>query len=157
MIINFDHLKHVFNKSDFSGCLAKWVMLLMEFDLKFVLQKAIKGRALTNQLAESPSLRALRNDDSFPDESILKTKTKPWDIYFDRSKCRIGSGAGVIIILLGGKPIPLSYHMNFLYMSNTTEYEALLARLHVTLSMRAQDVKIFSDSQLIIKQINGTY
>lgn len=42
-IITFDPLKHLFSKIDLLGCLAKWVMMLTKFDLKFVSQKAIKG------------------------------------------------------------------------------------------------------------------
>lgn len=56
---------------DLSGHLAKRVMLLIEFKLKFVSQKEIKGQALTEQLIDSPSPLALPNIDSFLDENVL--------------------------------------------------------------------------------------
>jgi hypothetical protein len=75
--MKFDPLKNLFKNNDFFGCLAKWVMLLIEFDLKFFSQKEIKEQALTDQLANSPSPWALPNDDSFHNESVLTTDTKP--------------------------------------------------------------------------------
>lgn len=154
---NFDPLKHLFKKYDFSGHLAKWVMLLTDFYLKFVSKKVIKGQVLIDQLAKSPSQWALPDDDSFPDGSVLKTEMKPWEIYFDESKCRTRSTVGVRVILPHEKLIPLSYHLNFLCTNNTIEYEALLDRLCIALSMESRDIKIFGDSQLVIKQINETY
>jgi hypothetical protein len=38
----------------FSGRLAKWAMLLSQFDTKYVPQKAVKGDALDNFLAANP-------------------------------------------------------------------------------------------------------
>lgn len=39
VITKFDHLKHLFARTYLSRRLAKWVMLLTKFDLKFVSQK----------------------------------------------------------------------------------------------------------------------
>lgn len=111
---------------------------------------------MTDQLVESPPLE-LPSDDSFPNENVLTVEIKTWETYFDGYKCRNGSGVGVIKVSLFGKNILLSYHLNFLCTNNTTRYEALLPRLHVLLVMGAQDIKIFDDSQLVIKKINGTY
>ena len=33
------------------GKTAKWVLLLLEFDIKYVTQKFVKGRAIANHLA----------------------------------------------------------------------------------------------------------
>lgn len=63
VIVKCDHLIHLFSRTDLSGRLAKWVMLLSEFDLKFVSQKAIKGQALANQLAEALSPYSFPNLD----------------------------------------------------------------------------------------------
>lgn len=153
----FDPLKHLFNKIDRSRCLAKWVMLLTKFDLKFFLQKAIKGQALTDHLTDAPSPLALPSNDSFPDDSVLTTDVSTWELYFDGSKCRKGYGARVILVLPKGKPIPLSHRLNFLCTNNTVEYEVLIVGLHANLLMGVKDIRFFGYSQLAIKQINGTY
>lgn len=51
------------------GKLEKWKMLLSEFDIVYVTQKAIKRQALADYLAENPVDGALRT--YFPDEEVL--------------------------------------------------------------------------------------
>jgi hypothetical protein len=80
VMMNFDPLKCLFNKTDLSRFLGKWVMLLKEFDHKFFSQKSIKGQVLTNQLFESPSPSALPSDDSFPHGNVLTVEMKTWEI-----------------------------------------------------------------------------
>lgn len=71
VITKFEHLKHLFDKTDLSEHLAKLIMFLTEFDLKFFSQKEIKGQALTNHLVDAPSPLTSPNMDSFLDESVL--------------------------------------------------------------------------------------
>ncbi|XP_070008107.1 uncharacterized protein [Nicotiana sylvestris] len=47
-------LKYIFQKPMPAGKLAKWQILLSEFDIVYVTQKAIKGQALADHLAVNP-------------------------------------------------------------------------------------------------------
>ncbi|XP_070042466.1 uncharacterized protein [Nicotiana tomentosiformis] len=49
-----DPLKYIFQKPMPTGKLAKWQILLSEFDIIYVTQKAVKGQALADNLAENP-------------------------------------------------------------------------------------------------------
>ena len=49
-----DPLKYFFQKAMRIGKLAKWQMLLSEFDIVYVTPKAIKEQALADHLAENP-------------------------------------------------------------------------------------------------------
>ena len=67
------------------GCLAKWALCLLEFDIKYIPQKAIKGQALADFLANHPV-----PDDSpllseLPGEEILlmEDDSQYWELYFD--------------------------------------------------------------------------
>lgn len=146
----FGPLKHLFNKTNLSRCLAKCMMLLTEFDLKFVSQKSIKDQALTDHLADAPSPLALPSNQSFSNDNVLKIELKTWELYFDGSKCRIGFGTRVILIPPIGKHIPLSYQLNLLCTNNNVEYKALLIGLRVALILIVKDIKIFGDSKLVI-------
>ena len=44
-------LKYLMEKPVEDGKTAKWVLLLLEFDIKYVTQKSVKGRAITDHLA----------------------------------------------------------------------------------------------------------
>ena len=47
-------LKYIFQKAMPTRNLAKWQMLLSEFDIVYVTQKAIKAQDLADHLAENP-------------------------------------------------------------------------------------------------------
>ena len=46
---------------------------------------------------------------------------------------------------------------NFKATNNETEYEALIAGLSLAKQMGAENIQVFSDSQLIIIQVQGDY
>ena len=66
------------------GRLGKWALIMMEFDITFVPQKAIKGQALAEFLAAHPI-----PDDSplvtdLPDEEVFNVNLDAsWELYFD--------------------------------------------------------------------------
>ena len=49
-----DPLKYIFQKTMPTGKLAKWQMLLSEFYIVYMTQKAINAQALADHLPESP-------------------------------------------------------------------------------------------------------
>ena len=54
LITKIDPLTYLLNKATLIGCLEKWVMILSEFDIKYVERKPIKGKEILDQLAEAP-------------------------------------------------------------------------------------------------------
>ena len=49
-----DPVKYIFEKPDLIGRIARWQALMLEFDIVYVTQKAIKGSALADYLAQQP-------------------------------------------------------------------------------------------------------
>ena len=47
-----DSVKYIFEKPALMGRIARWQVLLSEFDIVYVTQKAIKGNALADYLAQ---------------------------------------------------------------------------------------------------------
>ena len=41
--------------------------------------------------------------------------------------------------------------------NNAAEYEALLTGLKLVIEVRAEHLKVYSDSQLVVNQVKGTY
>jgi hypothetical protein len=110
LVSRIDPLKYLMTRPMLTGRLARWAMILTEFDISFVSQKAIKGQALADFLALHPI-----PDDSpllceFPDENICcTTNGEPtWEMYFDGASSvkpvpggqipQIKAGAGLIFI-----------------------------------------------------------
>ena len=52
LIAKLDPIKYIFEKLSLSSRIAKWQVLLSEFDIVYVFQKAIKGSATVDFLAD---------------------------------------------------------------------------------------------------------
>ena len=52
LVSKMDPAKCIFEKLALTGWIAQWQVLLLEFDIVCVTQKAIKGSALANYLAQ---------------------------------------------------------------------------------------------------------
>ena len=79
-----DPLKYVFEKPALSGRLLRWLILLAEFNLKYVVRKTIKGSIVSDFCAENP-VEGEDGRKDFPDEDILDIELKAWKMHFDRA------------------------------------------------------------------------
>ena len=69
VVARLDPLKYLFEKPALSGKLSRWLILLEEFDLKYVARKTINGSIVSDFCAEKPNGEDGRED--FLDEDIL--------------------------------------------------------------------------------------
>ena len=71
LIARMDPLKYVFEKPALTGRISQWQMLLSEYDIQYVTQKAIKGSVLADHLAHQslPEYQPMKFD--FPDEDVM--------------------------------------------------------------------------------------
>ena len=53
------------------GKTAKWVLFLSEFDIKYVTQKFVKGKAIADHLAHCSPEEAEEIQGNFPNEDII--------------------------------------------------------------------------------------
>ena len=51
LIARMDPLKYLMKKPVQDGKISKWVLLLSEFDIKYMTQNSVKGRAIADHLA----------------------------------------------------------------------------------------------------------
>nr|MCH9869276.1 reverse transcriptase-like protein [Serratia marcescens] len=137
-------LKVIMTKLEKSGRIVKWAQELGRFDIDYLPRPAIKAQALADFVVECTS-RA-------PEYSDFQ-----WRLYVDGSATTANSGAG--ILLLGPDDAKIEYALSFAFQAtnNEAEYEALLAGLRLTREMGAGRLQIFSDSQLVVNQIGGTF
>ena len=49
-----DPIKYIFEKPTLTGRIARWQMVLSEYGIQYVTQKAIKGSVLADYLAHQP-------------------------------------------------------------------------------------------------------
>lgn len=77
--------------------------------------------------------------------------------FFTDGSSTTAGGAGVILTIPDGFKIQQAIKFHFNVKNNEAEYEALLAGLQLARHLEASVIEIFSDSQLVVKQILGEY
>ncbi|XP_071923088.1 uncharacterized protein [Coffea arabica] len=141
--------------------MAKWQMILSEFDIIFTTQKAVKGQAIADHLAENP-----RDDDYqslhtyFPDKEILFIEAVEnmseqylgWRLFFDGASNSFGAGIGAILVSPERKHYPATAKLRFSCTNNMAEYETYIFGLKMALDMEIKDLIAFSDSDLLVHQ-----
>ncbi|XP_070025628.1 uncharacterized protein [Nicotiana sylvestris] len=156
-----DPLKYIFQKPMPTGRLAKWQILLIEFDIVYVTRTTMRAQALADHLAENPV------DDEyqplstyFPDEEVnsvevIPEDTNAWKIFFDGALNVKGVRIGAILISPTGQHYPATAQLRFFCTNNTAEYEACLMGMNMAVDLDVEELLIMWDSDLIIQQAQG--
>ncbi|XP_074266542.1 uncharacterized protein LOC141589817 [Silene latifolia] len=128
-----------------------------EFDLKYVPLKAIKGKVVTDFLADNPVEETDIVDTwSFPDEDIVHVEDDVWVLYFDGASNNMGCGIGVLIISPRGEHVPVSIKLDFAVTNNAAEYEACLLGLQSANKLGVMKLTVHGDSSFVINQVTGS-
>ncbi|XP_060182358.1 uncharacterized protein LOC132612027 [Lycium barbarum] len=164
LISRMDPVRYIFCQHMPIGKLAKWQMLLTEFDIQYVMQKAVKGQALVDLLARSPV------DDNpvplwtyFLDDEILTIEGEEsedesgWKIYFNGVVNFKGSGIRAVLVSDSGQYYAVAAKLSFNCTNNMAEYEACILGLCLSLDMDVKDLQVISDSDLLIYHVQGEW
>ena len=90
-------------------------------------------------------------------EVICHVDLHPWKVFVDDTSSATGAGAGIVIITPKGIKLEHSFKLGFKASNNEAEYEALLAGLRAVLDIGAREVEIYSDSRLVVSQVQGNF
>ncbi|GKV42199.1 hypothetical protein SLEP1_g49636 [Rubroshorea leprosula] len=123
------------------------IIVLTEQPLRQILQKPesnIRAQALADFIVECT-----------PCPSTSNPEPNDWTLYVDGASSSKGSRAGALLI---GPEEYRSEHalkFNFDATNNIAEYEALLLGLQLALELKISAIQVYSDSQLMVNQINS--
>ncbi|XP_073120892.1 uncharacterized protein [Henckelia pumila] len=141
VVLTNSPIGRILTRVDISGRLVKWTTELSEYGIQYEPRSAIKAQALADFLAEMRHVGA---------EDL-------WKVYVDGSSNNEGCGVGVFLISPRGDEIRLTVSLDFRASNNEAEYEAVLIGLRAAKQAGAARVHLYSDSQLVAQQVNGTY
>ena len=147
-----DPLRYLQQTPSLMGKLARWLVLLTEFDIDYVAKKVVKGRAVADFLAQNPLNEEEEFKLEFPDEHLGEIEIQGWRMYFDGAVNSRGVGVGVILITPDGEMIPMAKKLDFEVTNNQAEYEACIFCLEALCNVEAENVTVYGDSMLVIKQ-----
>ena len=143
-------MKQVLHKPETSGRLMKWVIELCEFDIRYMPKTAIKGQILADFVMEFTSAELAEK---------AQTETNPsiWKLSVDGASNAQGSRAGLILTSPEGIDIEYALRFGFRTSNNEAEYEVVIAGLNLAHSLEVDQLEVYSDSQLVVRQIEDTY
>ena len=143
-------MKQVLHKPEVSGRLMKWAIELSKFDIRYKPKTAIKGQVLADFVMEFTPIELAQTTHEKDDLPI-------WKLSVDGASNAQGSGAG--LILTSPERIDIEYALRFRFhaSNNEVEYEAVIASLNLTHSLEVDQLEVYSDSQLVVRQIEDTY
>ncbi|KAL0411817.1 UNVERIFIED_CONTAM: putative protein K02A2.6 [Sesamum latifolium] len=115
-----------------------------EYDISYLPRKTIKAQALADFVSEMT-------------ETIQEevSEEKPWLLHVDGSSIAQGSGAGIVLTTPQGDDMDFAIKFEFKASNNEAEYEALVLSMRMAQDASASHLLAYSDSQLIVKQVNG--
>ncbi|XP_070050069.1 uncharacterized protein [Nicotiana tomentosiformis] len=159
-----DPLRNIFQKPMPTGKLAKWQILLTEFEIIYVTQKAVKGQALADHLAENrvdgeyEPLKTYFPDEevSFLGEDIIEAYDG-WRMFFDGASNFKGMGIEVVLVSETGQHYPVSAKLRFSCTNNMAEYEACILGVRLAVDMNIQELLVIGDSNLLVSQVLGEW
>ncbi|RDX72857.1 hypothetical protein CR513_47601, partial [Mucuna pruriens] len=139
-------------------------MALLEYDIVYTSQKAIKGSVLAEQLAYHPLDEYHRLSHEFSDEHIMATKKDEqeadldeWKLWFDEASNLLGNGIGVVLASPKGQYFPSSARLGFDCTNNMVEYEACAMGITMAIEHQVSRLKVFGDSTSVIYQLGGEW
>ncbi|GAU51919.1 hypothetical protein TSUD_417020 [Trifolium subterraneum] len=138
LISKIDPIKYIFEKAAITGRIARWQMLLSEYDIEYRTQKTIKDC----------------------DEPVFGEGPDPeskWGLIFDGAVNVNGSGIGAIIVTPKGAHIPFTARLQFDCTNNIAEYEACIISIEEAIDLRIKNIDIYGDSALVVNQIKGEW
>ncbi|XP_060200829.1 uncharacterized protein LOC132629109 [Lycium barbarum] len=164
LISRLDPLKYIFQKPMPTGRLAKWQILLTEFDISYVTRTAMKAQALADHLAENPvdeeyePLKTYFTDEEVSClEEVILDNDPGWKLFFDGAANRKGVGVGAVLISESGQHYPVTAQLRFYCTNNMAEYEACILGLRLDIDMGIQELLVLGDSDLLVHQVQGEW
>ncbi|XP_070008301.1 uncharacterized protein [Nicotiana sylvestris] len=143
--------------------LAKWQILLTEFDIVYVTHTPIKARALEDHLAEIPvddeyqPLSTYFLDKEVNSTEIISEYTNAWKMFFDGAVNAKGVGIGALLISPTGQHYPNTARLRVFCTNNTTEYEACFMGMNMAIDQEVEELIIMGDSDLFIRHAQGEW
>ncbi|XP_012842286.1 PREDICTED: uncharacterized protein LOC105962516 [Erythranthe guttata] len=133
-------LRQTLGQPTASGRIVKWAIELGQYEIQYQPRTSVKGQALADFIRETTRI---------PIE-------KEWKIYVDGSSTTSGAGAGIIVIDPTGTEVEFAVRLPRV-SNNEAEYEAFIRGMEIAQELGARVVRIYSDSQLVIHQLEGDY
>ncbi|KAL4010597.1 hypothetical protein IC575_030098 [Cucumis melo] len=144
LVAKADPVKYILSRQVISERLAKWAIILQQYYIVYIPQKAVKGQALADFLADHPVPSNWKLCDDLLDEEVLVVESmEPWIMFFDGTARRSGAGVDIFFISPEKHMLPYSFTLCEFCSNNIAEYQALIISLQMASEFGIKCIEIF--------------
>lgn len=127
--------------------------------LSFNLIQSSKGRLLPTSLRKVLHLGQVPkpDNDQAPKIYDIPHSNNLWALFVDGVSGENGARARILLTNPDEHYYTYALRFDFKASNNESEYVALIAGLQIPIKLGVQKIKVYSDSQLVVNQVLGTY
>ena len=97
------------------------------------------------------------SDPSIPQTRAKKADNEWWTLRVDGASRSSGSGVGLLPQSPTGEHLEQAIRLGFPASNNEAEYEAILSGLDLALTLSVSKLRVYSDSQLVVRHVQKEY
>ncbi|TYK02452.1 uncharacterized protein E5676_scaffold1738G00700 [Cucumis melo var. makuwa] len=122
-----DRVKYILSRPAISGYLAKWTIILQQYDVVYISHKVVKGQTLADFLADHSFPSNWKLCEDLPHEEVLFVESmEPWAMFFDGAVRRSEVGVDIVVIFHEKHMLPYNFTLSELCSNNVVEYQELI-------------------------------
>lgn len=88
---------------------------------------------------------------------VCQVLVRPWRVFIDGASNARRFGVEIMMMSPEGLRLEKSLRLGFQVYNNEVEYEVLVTSLRAVQNLGAKEVEVFSNSKLVVSQIEGSF
>ena len=148
VVLTDQPLRNILHKSDLTGRMLQWAIELSEYRIEFQPRLSMKGQVMADFVLEY-SRRPIQRKE--------RNKKEWWTLRVDGASRSSVSGVGLLLQSPIGEHLEQAIRLGFPASNNEAEYEAILSRLDLALALSISRLRVYSDSQLVVRHVQKEY
>ncbi|RVW94628.1 Gypsy retrotransposon integrase-like protein 1 [Vitis vinifera] len=148
IVLTDQPLRNILHKPDLTGRMLQWVIELSEFGIELQPRLSMKGQVMADFVLEY-SRR--------PNQYQESSNQEWWTLRVDGASPSSGSRVGLLLQSPTGEHLEQAIRLGFPASNNEAEYEAILSGLDLALALSVSKLRIYSDSQLVVRHVQKEY
>ncbi|XP_019167796.1 PREDICTED: uncharacterized protein LOC109163501 [Ipomoea nil] len=133
-----------------SGRMVKWAMELTQYGIEYKPRPSIKAQALADFIVECTARDQRGRASDFSQNTW-------WEMSADGAASTKHCGGGIMLTSPEGFKVYYALDYQFKASNNEAEYEAVIGGIRLATALGAHNLRIRTDSRLVVGQIKGTF
>ena len=148
VVLTDQPLRNILHKPDLTGRMLQWAIELSEYGIEFQPRLSMKGQVMDDfvlDYSQGPAQHKEPRGEGW------------WTLRVDGASQSSGSGVGLLLQSPTGEQLEQAILLGFPASNNEAEYEAILFGLDLALALSVSRLRIYSDSQLVVRHVQKEY